>query len=78
MVMTAAPNIFAIKYFYRRSLKYRILTEDRSPILIVDDRTFKYFIRNGFVVENVVDGIRAYTLTEKATNYKFKKINNGK
>jgi len=71
--MLSEDNVFAIKYFYYRSIKYRILTEDRNHILIADFRTFQYFIKNDFVEEKRQDGLRIYILTEKALNYKFKK-----
>lgn len=75
-IMLSAPNVFAIKYFYKRSVKYRILTEDRSPILVSDYRTFRYFIKNEFVIESFIDGIKVYKLTDKAISYKFKNLKN--
>lgn len=64
---------FAVKYMYRRSLKYRVLSIDRSPIINIDDRTFKSLFKNGFFNEEMLDVMKVYVVTEKAFNYKFRK-----
>jgi hypothetical protein len=67
---------FAIKHYHKRSVKYRVLTLDRSPIVNVGFRTFSAFMREEFFKEDSIGGIKVYTITDKAINYKFKKSKN--
>lgn len=76
--IVAEKGSFAIKHYHKRSVKYRVLTEDRNPIVNVRYSTFMFFLKQEFFKETISDAIKIYVITEKAINYKFKKCKNDK
>jgi hypothetical protein len=64
------------KKFFNGSIKYKIFNEQNEEVTTISNSAFNNFSEMGFIEEDSTGPVKKYFITEKAFNYKFKKLKN--
>lgn len=70
--LKSSKNTFAVKYMKGLTTTYRILTEDRTPLVNAGSRPFLNLIKNGMIDVDKTEIPVKYRLSEAGLKYKIR------